>query len=474
MWLYRYVPLVDYPNHLARMEILSLYDQSPRFQSTYVRDRRPLPNLGMDLVVPYLREYLPLDISGKLFLTGLLALYCAGTAMLGAVLHGRIAMRALLLWPTFYNSTLLWGLINYVSGVCLFVLWAALLIYIVDKPRRPHPLHYALLLVGAVLCYLAHLTAFIMCCVAWGALVVRSLVLERRVGKPLLICGATLLVPIAIYVEILLSAPRHLALAPTPGILVWAWPGKIAHFSAFTRGYDWHEDLIPTLLLIGAFGYCLYRVRTGGWVSVALWPALAFFFLFFVLPLNGNADTWAFDARFYWPAWLFLILALPASGWSAREKTTLAVVTFLAWGMRLETLTAHWKTLSRDSAEMIAVLYQVPEGARLYPVCGTSNDWDVATHIRALCHVTEYAVVDRGIIDPALFSMRGGQPITFRSQPPVYKPQGAVGQLPDYDYVWTIEPSPVVRAYLNAHANPIAAASGFVLWRLRRASVARG
>jgi hypothetical protein len=465
IWLYPYVPLADYPNHLARMEILTFYDRSPYLQAIYIHDPRLLPDLGMDLVVPILRRYFSLAVSGKLFLTALLVLYCTGAVALGAALLGRLTLRSVLLWPAFYNSTLLWGLINYVSGVCVFTLWAALLIYTVTHDvRRPDPTRYTLLLLGAVLCYVVHLTAFAMCCVTWGMLVVRSLAVERRVPMPLLLCGTTLIIPIALFAHLFISG-HSAALEATPGSMAWAWGTKITHLDMFTRGYQWRQDVIPTLLLVGAFGYCCVRARARPWVWIALWPALGLFAAWLLLPEHVNTDTWGFDLRFYWPAWLFLVFALPASGWGAREKRVLAVLIFAAWSIRLEALAANWKELSKASAEMIALLDQVPEGARLYPVRGLDPNPDAEKRIMALAHVVEYEVVRRNIYDPALYTFPGGQPIVFRSRPH-YRQQGLIEQMTDYDYVWSIEPRAEIRDYLHAHAVPLGEASGFELWRL--------
>ena len=467
IWLYPYVPLADYPNHLARMEILSLYDRSPDLQAIYIHDQRLLPDLGMDLVVPFLRHYFSLAVSGKLFLTGLLLVYCAGSVALGAALLGRLTLRSVLLWPAFYNSPLLWGLINYVTGVCLFILWAALLVYTVNNDvRRPDPARYTLLLVGAVACYVAHLSSFAMCCVTWGMLVLRSLALERRVAMPLLLCGTTLIAPVVLYASLFISGHSG-AVDPTPWSMGWNWGRKLTHLGMFTRGYHWRQDLLPTLLLVSAFAYCCVRARTRPWLSTALWPAVGLFAAWVLLPENANTDTWGVDLRFYWPAWLFLVFAIPASGWSARERGVLAVAIFLGWGLRLAALSENWKDLSRSSAEMLALLDRLPEGARLYPVRGMDPNPDAEKRMMALGHVVEYEVIRRKVFDPALFTFPGGQPIVFRVRPH-YRQQGTLDQITDYEYVWSSEPRAEIRDYLQAHGVPLGEACGFVLWRLRK------
>ena len=59
-------PLFDYPNHLARMHLLS--EGGNQF---YAVHWEPLPNLAQDLIVPPLARLMPLDIASKLFLVAI-------------------------------------------------------------------------------------------------------------------------------------------------------------------------------------------------------------------------------------------------------------------------------------------------------------------------------------------------------------------------------------------------------------------
>src|SRR5215472_7245124 len=83
------LPLVDYPNHLARMHILSTLKSSALLQSYYEIAWRPLPNLAMDLTVPPLARWLPLAWAGKAFVVASLCLMSGGAAMLHRVLFGK-------------------------------------------------------------------------------------------------------------------------------------------------------------------------------------------------------------------------------------------------------------------------------------------------------------------------------------------------------------------------------------------------
>ena len=74
------LPLVDYPNHLARMDILARLPQAPVLQSYYALAWRPIPDLAMDLLVPPLLRMVPLLLAGKLFVALTFFLLAAGPA----------------------------------------------------------------------------------------------------------------------------------------------------------------------------------------------------------------------------------------------------------------------------------------------------------------------------------------------------------------------------------------------------------
>src|SRR5438309_2632898 len=69
VWLVEYPPLVDYPNHLARLYILYHYDEVPVFQERYDRAFVLLPDLAMEAFVLPLQVIVPVEIAGKIFLT---------------------------------------------------------------------------------------------------------------------------------------------------------------------------------------------------------------------------------------------------------------------------------------------------------------------------------------------------------------------------------------------------------------------
>ena len=150
-------PLLDYPNHLARMHIEADYQRSPILQQFYALDWRPIPNLAVDLVVPPLARIMPLAWAGKAFLLMIFLLMTGGAAALHRVLFGRWSAWSLLAFLVLYNRILLWGFVNFLFGIGLLMVatasWIAL-------RERTSWLRLSIGALFALALYLAHLFAF--------------------------------------------------------------------------------------------------------------------------------------------------------------------------------------------------------------------------------------------------------------------------------------------------------------------------
>ncbi len=121
LWV-RVPPLVDYPNHLARMWILVHSNEIPELASNYTVHWRILPDLAIDLVVSLLSWVMPVEQAGRVFIALTMLSLVGGTLTLHRVLHGRLET-----WPIWsilfvYNAALFWGFVNclFATGIYLF------------------------------------------------------------------------------------------------------------------------------------------------------------------------------------------------------------------------------------------------------------------------------------------------------------------------------------------------------------------
>jgi hypothetical protein len=183
LWVTRYLPLHDLPNHLARITAYHhLHDARWNLSSFYA------PSLQL---VPYLGHYLAVDLlayvcggvvrADTVFLTlYVLAAPLCGVAFARAT--GRSPWLALLMLPLSVSMFFQWGFIAFCVGSMLLLPALAALYRVLDEPTAPRAL--ALGLWTAAL-YLFHV-------IPWGALGICALVLfafelsARRTRGPLL------------------------------------------------------------------------------------------------------------------------------------------------------------------------------------------------------------------------------------------------------------------------------------------------
>jgi uncharacterized SAM-binding protein YcdF (DUF218 family) len=75
LWLVEVPPLVDLPNHLARIFVLINYDQTPFFQQNFQVAYEPIPNMAMDLIVIPLTNLFDIFTADRIFLTLTIVLF---------------------------------------------------------------------------------------------------------------------------------------------------------------------------------------------------------------------------------------------------------------------------------------------------------------------------------------------------------------------------------------------------------------
>jgi hypothetical protein len=123
-------PLVDYPNHLARMYILAHWKSIPELQQNYIADWNLHPNMAMELIVPFLARFMPIYMAGKLFIAATLLLLLGGTIALRRVVYGQVGLWPALTFLVLYNYVLFWGFLDYLFTAALalfaFSAWIAL------------------------------------------------------------------------------------------------------------------------------------------------------------------------------------------------------------------------------------------------------------------------------------------------------------------------------------------------------------
>jgi hypothetical protein len=432
-----YIPLVDYPSHLARCYIITHYHQSAFFQQHYRLAWGPIPNLAMDLIIPWLIPLAGAIWAGKLFLLGLLLLYSFSCYFLAREVYGYYTKAAFIPLFFFYNSTFLMGFINYVAGVSLFVLTLAVWL----RWRRNWSIAKWLvfcILVGA--CYLAHLSSVAILVLCIMTLLIREIWLSQANRIQPMVLTTALAGPWLAY-------RFFMHTGGSVGSIIWNSPkGKLIALLDIVRGYSIAVDSLLILILLACIAYAVV-IRTKLTIyPVVLIPALALLVAFVLCPLILYTSSGA-DARFIWPACILLSLSFQFELPQHKSRILLNCIV-LAFLLHLGTIWSDWYRADREAQSVVQTFKALPRNATLYPAFYNLGSVDMVKQHHGLEHLACYAVMTRDAFVPTVFAQQGQQPLVMQPKYSyhVWDEQGYATR--EYDYLWAYQPPPKLVQWL--------------------------
>jgi hypothetical protein len=391
-------PLVDYPNHLARMHLIAT--GGDRF---YAVQWAPLPNLAEDLIVPPLARLMPLGLAAKLFLVLTFALLAGGTLWLSRIAAGGWRTWPLLAFLLLYTRTFLWGFLNYLFGVGCALVGAALWLALEPRPRW---LRILVSSIASLVCFLSHLAA-------WGvyALLILGVELPPAAGElrtrqwPALRRRLVVALP-----QFLLPAAVLLASPPAGGAIGYAgfWRKADLLFSVFDN-YDRPFDIacFTALLLLFVGLAATRRLR----LDRRLGCALALVFLaYLAVPSRLMAASGA-DHRLPVAGFLLLVAASAPLFPSRRAGHVIAGIAAVLLLARLAVVEQVWRDADRVYSADLAGLDTLPAGDKLAVALPAD-----AVHFAAVprLHLPVLAIPRRGAFVPTLFADPRQQPVVVK------------------------------------------------------------
>ena len=392
------LPLLDYPNHLARMYLLDTLPSSLSLQRYYAIDWQPLPNLAMDLIVPPLSRLMPLELAGKLFVLTTLLLLAAGPALLHRALFGSWSNVPLLAFLLLYGRILLFGFVNYLFGLGLaFVLFAA---WIVLR-SRPLVVRFPLSTCFALVLYFAHLEALGVYALLVGSYEIAAAWHSHEAVHKRLVRLVTEGLPFLVPLMTLLLSTYGLSTAVDFTPLGRKFDLLFGVFDAGDRVFD----IVCFVVAMCALGAALWR----RWLSLApamKLPLIALCVCYLAMPTHILS---AFGADHRLP--LAIALALAASlRWTGtrQQEARFMLGAGVLFVVRLGVIIASWHASDRIYARMLPVLYKIPSGSRValaYPRA------ELDATVEPLVHLPTLAIVRRHGFVPTLFGSPNQQPI---------------------------------------------------------------
>ncbi|MBR0665015.1 hypothetical protein GXW71_11690 [Roseomonas hellenica] len=410
-------PLLDYPNHLARLWLIAGGAAGTPLAQVYAIDwSQAWTNIGIDLMARWLGPWIGADAVGRIAIGLALVLPITGLVLLGRVLAGRwhalLLAAPLLAW----SAPLVLGFLNQQIAVGLALLAAA-----ADAawPPRPWAKLVARVLAGLAIAVVhpfgALFLAALLGAIAIGPVLPRGHAWIGALSRAVL-AGA----PVAGAVLTLLLLAPHLPGGDPRG---FALPGlyvlgmKLVGLFAGFITYDANAEIVmaAALLWAVAMGLKLGLLRGHAGLLLTMAGLLA---LLLALPTNLG-DAGQMELRFGALAVLAGCAGLLPGRPASRSALTVVAVLLLLGGARTLWMLDRWQTGARDVAAVERALATLPSGAALLSLQPSPEErppglrvliaWTPALHYPLL------AVPLRQAFVPTLFSAEGKQPLRVLS-----------------------------------------------------------
>jgi hypothetical protein len=410
-------PLLDYPNHLARMHVLLTAATHPAVGAMYQVHWQLIPNIGMDLVVPLLAQVMPLDVAGRLFMAAALLLPVAGTVMLHRALFAGRSPWPLVAGVVAYNGIFFAGFMNYLAANGLALIAAALWLRL-----RPPLLRLAVATVLSAVIFFCHFLGWVFFGLLLASLEVMRLRGRLRYGRalfretvPPLAFAALPLLP-----ELVSMAARATTLPPPSTVpdansfLWWHW--KLVGLLSPTLGYVRWLDVSALALLLLALALPAARRHLS--VAWTLAPALAVLGgAFLVLPFCTHTAAFI-DTRIPILG-VFLVIAMTSP--AALPRPLVAALAAVAFA-RLAVVAYAFNAHNADLAGYRAAIADIPAGSRVAVVTARGEpprgpepiSRNALMMLDALTHVAGLLLIEHDAFWPLLFHAPGKQPVLVR------------------------------------------------------------
>jgi hypothetical protein len=425
VWMVPHLPLVDYPNHLARAFILA-HPEDVTLARYYAADWSPNPYWMMDSVLVVLQRFMSVDSAGRVLLSlALLALPLCVWFFVRQVNpgHDLVALWALLLCQNFFFLT---GLINLQLGIALCFLMLGLWLRWLERITLAG---WLMLVFLSTLLYFAHLMGF-----AVAALVSNWLILRTRRVRFVLYATWAMFLPGVL----MLIASR--AGSAGPDIVFRSLGSKPMVPLIAIESYSATLDYITFAVVVAAILAARWKNPEFRWNPQWLEVCFLFYLLYWLLPFRLFSSNYAYLRLV--PFWWIAGLAAARIG---RRAVVLAPIALLLFALRTADLMRNFEARQPELESFTRSFQVTTDGARVLPLVEWKGERkQVDLHYS---HFWAHGVIEKRWFTPYLFHDPGIHPLrivhaayapeareylpTIYRQPPDWK---HIQQ--DYDFVW--------------------------------------
>lgn len=482
-------PLLDYPNHLARLYVLAHAGSDPVLDAMYAPHWSIIPNLGLDIVGVPLVKLLPVHVAGRILLYASALLPTIGTIVYHRAVFGVRSYWPIAAGAVAFNALFFAGFAAFLFGVGLALIGAALWIRWQDRGRVTRVV--AAMATGIVLffCHILALFFFVVLVVAHEAAAAWPF---DRAGR------WRALESLGVLAGALLPALLLYGLSPfaaDTGTSVWTFDSKLmmllTPFMTYSQAITEATAVVAVAVIVACGVSRRMRVDAGTLLAV-----VALLAAFAVAPnrMHGGA---LIDARLPLLAGLAFVggtRALLPRTWAVAAGGVVA----LLMAVRIATIAQVWAAHGADLAELRTAIAPVAPGDRVLVLTGgrAASYAYVAREpagrqlpgfYRLDEHVAALLLIERHAFWPYLFADPRQQPIVVRppyaaiawplGEPPAPSaiasdngPGAYLSDWPDhFDYVLVLDAGAIDASKLRPdRLQPIVTTDAAALYRVRK------
>jgi hypothetical protein len=400
IWTHPLPPLSDYVNHLARMNTMATLAQDPQLANFYEIQWQVIPNLIMDLIVPWLAKVMKIYLAGQVFVVATFALLISGALMLNRALVGRWSALPLFAIPLVYNYVFLVGLMNYIFGIGV-ALWA--LASWIAVRERVWPVRMVLSTACVVALFFCHLSALGIYGI--GVLSFEVVRLWQRRSDPWL----RLIVDfVASGLPFLATVPL-LDASPTMELVGKTWWDQRGKLDGLVYVFTDYSDIVAFALIAMMIGSIVWAVRH----RVMRFHPLVFALMvvgavvYFALP-RIMFDTYMADQRV--PIGVaFMLLACGDLELRRRlVRRAFVAILIVMVSMRLIEIDYNWSQLSDLTSQFRSSVKRIAPGSKVFVAYA---DRSLGEDVRdlGLVHAACIAMIERSALVTTAFTVAGKQ-----------------------------------------------------------------
>ncbi len=428
IWAVDVPPLVDLPNHISRMHILTALPNDSVLQESYVVEWGLLPNLAMDVFVVALTPFVSVFDASRLFVAISVANVAVGTLVLHYALHKRISVLHSVVFLALYNQVLAWGFLNFLFGLGTAFVAAGLWILLRDKPGILRWIVFSTATAVLFFCHLLALAVYAGIVLAFETTKAwegRDRPQANRWRHWMVLAGQ--FGPIAVLWTLQPDGNMNWGANYVSPLL------KIFTATAPFRYFFEPVDVATITFFFGALTLGLWT-RKLSFVKEARLALLGFLALAILLP-HLFMGIFAVDQRMAVVTVLLAITSARITLPTFRTGMILVSMVSALFVWRIVSLTVDWQFINKGYAEFRTAASSLPQGTNLLvarrEVSKAGADWPAGSSF-ANWHLASFAVVDRAAFVPLTFTTRY-QPIKLH---PAKRPfAGREGQPLSYDYL---------------------------------------